>query len=315
MRITVRCNGRDVCPRGGGAQQSTVRGMNEFTVQVPGALLRVRDSHADGPPLLMLHGGPGVPDSMQTTIAPMLPRMRAISFDQRGVGRSSCRDGAYDIASYLGDIEGIREHLGLASWHVLGHSWGGLLAQAYAARHPGRVASLVLSSSSLGVGQQWKQTKRVCFRTGRRRAGGLGTLRLYFFGTGLLVPGPIARAAMSRVMTQTWHNYFIDPSRAPDPDPQWLAGCSPTAMLRTDRAVSRENDALLEHLPGFAAPVLVLYGEHDIFGSASDVVRLRFPRAEQVTLPGSGHLHWLENPAGYRDVLEHFFTQVVRVGP
>jgi len=287
--------------------------MTDFTLETPGALLAVRDSRSAGPPLLLIHGGPGVPDSMQTTIAPMLPGMRAISFDQRGVGGSACRNGAYDIAAYLGDIEAIRAYLGLSSWHVLGHSWGGLLAQAYAARHRDRVESLVLSSSSLGVGPDWTQTKRVSFRTGRRRAGMRRTLRLYFFGSGLVMPGPISRSAMSHVMTETWHNYFPDPRLAPDPDPGWLAGCSAVAMLRTDRAVLRENPALLESLRVFAAPTLVLYGEHDIFGSAVDVVNRRFPAARQITLERSGHLHWLDNPAGYRDVLQHFFTETVGI--
>jgi proline iminopeptidase len=285
--------------------------MYELTVETPGAFLRVRDSQADLPPLLMIQGEPGVPDSMQTTIAPMLPRMRTISFDQRGVGGSVCRNGSYGVAAYLEDIEGIREHFGFSSWHVLGHSWGGLLAQAYAARHPGRVESLVLSSSALGLGPDWEQTKRVCLRTGRSRAGLPGTLRLYFFGTGLVAPGRMRRAAMYHVMTQAWHNYFVNPSRAPDPDPQWLAGSSPTAMVRTGRALSRANPALLENLPDLEAPVMVLYGEHDIFGPASDVVRMRFPQAKQVTLQGSGHLHWLDNPRGYRDVLEDFFAEII----
>jgi proline iminopeptidase len=285
--------------------------MREFTLETPGALLKVRDSRTEGAPLLLLHGGPGVPDNMQATIAPMLPGMRAISFDQRGVGGSTCRNGAYDIPAYLQDIEAIRDCLGLSSWHVLGHSWGGLLAQAYAARHPSRVESLVLSSSSLGVGSEWKETKRVAFRTARSRAGMRGTMRVYFFGSGLVGPGPIRRTAMAHVMTETWHNYFLDPTRAPDPDPGWLAGCSATAMLRTDRAVSREYPALLESLHSFEAPAMVLYGEHDIFGSRTDVVRRRLPHATQVILEGSGHLHWLDNPAGYRDVLQHFFTETV----
>src|SRR5450756_2592222 len=126
--------------------------MDHFIVESPGVLLAGRQSRDDGEPLLLLHGGPGVPDSMQTTIAPMLPEFRCISFDQRGVGESVCRDGRYDLHAYLDEVEAIRNRLGIASWHVLGHSWGGLLAQAYAAAYPQRVKSLVLSSSSLGVG-------------------------------------------------------------------------------------------------------------------------------------------------------------------
>src|SRR5450756_374672 len=46
--------------------------MDHFVVESPGVLLAVRQSRDDGEPLLLLHGGPGVPDSMQTTIAPLL---------------------------------------------------------------------------------------------------------------------------------------------------------------------------------------------------------------------------------------------------
>ncbi len=100
---------------------------------------------------------------MQRTVPPLLPELRSISFDQRGVGSSTCRDGRYDIPAYLADIEAIRETLALSSWHVLGHSWGGLLAQIYAANFPERARSLVLSSSSLGVGNLWRETKRSHF--------------------------------------------------------------------------------------------------------------------------------------------------------
>jgi pimeloyl-ACP methyl ester carboxylesterase len=202
----------------------------------------------------MLHGGPGVPDSMQTTIAPLLPEMRCISFDQRGVGSSVCRDGRYDVAAYLADIEAIREDRAVSSWHVLGHSWGGLLAQAYTARHGDRVRSLVLSSPSLGVGADWKLTKRVAFRTSRQRAGLWGTARFYWCGSGLAVPGSVRGWAMRHLMTETWHNYFLDPRQAPNPDEHWLRGCPADAMIRTDRAVSREDPALLSGLAHMPVP-------------------------------------------------------------
>jgi len=90
---------RTFAPGRAGAGQRTLTVMMEFVVETPGATLAVRESRPDGEPLLMLHGGPGVPDSMQTTVAPVLPQMRGISFDQRGVGSSICRDGRYDIAA------------------------------------------------------------------------------------------------------------------------------------------------------------------------------------------------------------------------
>jgi len=268
--------------------------MDEFVVEAPGVLLAVRQSRDDGEPLLLLHGGPGVPDSMRRTIAPMLPQFRCISFDQRGVGESVCRDRRYDMSAYLDDVEAIRNHMGIARWHVLGHSWGGLVAQAYTAAYPQQVKSLVLSSSSLGVGADWKRTKREAFRTNRTRAGLWGTLRFFAYGSGLLVPGPIGAWSMRHVMTQTWHNYFLNPGSAPDPDPEWLSGCSAAAMIRTDRAVSKEQPGTLNGVSGYEGPALVLYGAYDIFSpAAAEIVRRRLPRAVQVTLEDSGHLHWL----------------------
>ena len=265
--------------------------MREFVIQAPGAALAVRESRLGGEPLLMLHGGPGVPDGMQMTVGPRRPGVRRISVDPGGVGSSICRDGRYSIAAYLADIEAIREGLAITSWHVLGHSWGGLLAQVYAARHGDRVSSLVLSSSSLGVGPDWKLTKREAFRTSRQRAGLWGTVRFYCYGSGLGVPGSVRSWAMRHVMTETWHNYFPDPRQAPDPDEQWLNGCSADAMIRTDHAVSREDPALLSGLATYAGPAMVLYGENDIFGTSADIVRHRLPHAAQVTLKDSGHLH------------------------
>jgi pimeloyl-ACP methyl ester carboxylesterase len=170
------------------------------------------------------------------------------------------------------------------------------------------VRSLVLSSSSLGVGGDWKRTRREALRTSRRRGGLRATVRLYGYGSGLAVPGRVGGWAMRHVMTETWHDYFPDPRAAPDPDQRWLAGCCAEAMIRTDRAVSREDPAVLEGLAAYAGPVLVLYGEHDIFGTSAGVVRRRCPRAAQVTLEGSGHLHWLQSPAGYRPALRRFYA-------
>ena len=283
--------------------------MDQFAVAAPGALLAVRQSRDDGEPLLLLHGGPGVPDSMQATIAPMLPEFRCISFDQRGVGESVCRDGRYELPAYLDDVEAIRNRVGIARWHVLGHSWAGLIAQAYTAAYPQRVKSLVLSSSSLGAGADWKRTKHEAFRTNRTRAGLWGTVRFFAYGSGLVAGGPIGAWSMRHVMTETWHNYFLDPRSAPDPDPGWLAGCSAAAMIKTDRAVSKEQPDALEGVSSYEGPVLVLYGAYDIFGDATEIVRRRLPRAVQVTLEGSGHLHWLQSPSGYANALHQFYDQ------
>jgi pimeloyl-ACP methyl ester carboxylesterase len=112
-------------------------------------------------------------------------------------------------------------------------------------------------------------------------------------------------------MTETWHNYFLNPRHAPDPDPKWLNGCSAEVMLRTDRAVTRQSPDILDGLRNYTAPAMVLYGAYDIFGDVTQIVRSRFAHATQITLGGSGHLHWIQNPTGYAEALDDFYGKAL----
>lgn len=99
-----------------------------------------------GTPWLVLHGGPGS-GSNAALLAPFdLRTQRVILPDQRGAGASAPRGGlnGNTTGQLVADLERLRQHLGLARWHLLAGSWGTVLALAYAQRHPTRVASLVL---------------------------------------------------------------------------------------------------------------------------------------------------------------------------
>jgi proline iminopeptidase len=74
-----------------------------------------------------------------------------IQFDQRGCGKSEPSGGivANQTQDLIDDIERLREHLGLARWHVVGGSWGGALALIYAQVHPNVVSRVLLRSPFL----------------------------------------------------------------------------------------------------------------------------------------------------------------------
>jgi proline iminopeptidase len=105
----------------------------------------------DGPAVLWLHGGPGsgAGTAYRRRVDPA--RQQAITFDQRGCGRSrplvterlDLLD-ANTTTAQIGDIEALREHLGIERWTVTGASWGTTLALAYAQAHPERVTRLAL---------------------------------------------------------------------------------------------------------------------------------------------------------------------------
>lgn len=99
-----------------------------------------------GIPVIFLHGGPGsgCNPSQRRFFDPTIYRI--VLFDQRGCGRSQPAGSITDNTTQdlVNDIELIRQHLGIARWHVFGGSWGSTLALAYATQHASRVVSLVL---------------------------------------------------------------------------------------------------------------------------------------------------------------------------
>lgn len=100
----------------------------------------------EGQPVVFLHGGPGggiLPD-YRRFFDPAAYRI--ILFDQRGSGNSTPHAELEDNTTWhlVEDIETLREHCGVETWHVFGGSWGSTLALAYAETHPERVRSLTL---------------------------------------------------------------------------------------------------------------------------------------------------------------------------
>jgi proline iminopeptidase len=106
-----------------------------------------------GKPALVVHGGPGSSCLGSTGRSFDPDRYRIVLFDQRGCGRSlpHASDPATDMSvntteHLLGDMERLRQHLGLERWLLHGGSWGSTLILAYAERHPERVSEIVIPS-------------------------------------------------------------------------------------------------------------------------------------------------------------------------
>ena len=115
-------------------------------------------------PLLTLHGGPGAAhDYLESLAALATTGRRVISYDQLGCGRS---DQPHDpsmwtVELYLAELEAVRDALGLDELHLLGQSWGGMLAMEYVLRRPRGVASLTLASSPASIPQWIAEANRL----------------------------------------------------------------------------------------------------------------------------------------------------------
>ncbi|MFQ5537651.1 MAG: alpha/beta fold hydrolase [Gemmatimonadota bacterium] len=107
--------------------------------------------YGDGAPLFCLHGGMGLDHHLfQPWLLGLAPDFRVILFDFSGHG-GSVPDLAADRMSHdvwVEDIETLRRHLELDRIAVLGHSYGGYLAQEYALRHRERVSRMILANTA-----------------------------------------------------------------------------------------------------------------------------------------------------------------------
>ena len=101
------------------------------------------DSEGEGPPIVMLHGLGGTSNSFQAMV-PALTGFRVVRPDLPGAGRSPTPAQKITVGLLVEAVAHAADHLGVNRAHVVGHSFGTLIAQHVAARHPDRVASLTL---------------------------------------------------------------------------------------------------------------------------------------------------------------------------
>jgi proline iminopeptidase len=104
--------------------------------------------HGQGEPLILLNGGPGFSHEYLEPLQALADRYKLIFFDQRGTGQSDKADSrSYTIDANVEDVEQIRRQLNLGRCAVFGHSWGGMLAQAYVLKYPQNVSKLILADT------------------------------------------------------------------------------------------------------------------------------------------------------------------------
>ncbi len=108
-----------------------------------------------GTPLLLLHGGPGVPSYYLDSLRALASDRPVILYDQLGCGRSDRPADAslYQAERFVEEVGQVRAALGLDRIHLLGQSWGGMLATMYALTAPPGLASLILASPAIDTGR------------------------------------------------------------------------------------------------------------------------------------------------------------------
>ncbi len=107
----------------------------------------------DNIPLLTLHGGPGSTHHGLTSLEALADSRPVIFYDQLGCGNSDKPDdiSLWKTERFVEELAQLRTALGLESVHILGHSWGTMLATDYLLTQPHGVASVVMSSPCISI--------------------------------------------------------------------------------------------------------------------------------------------------------------------
>lgn len=272
--------------------------LRERRVQAGDVELFVR-TWGDGPPLYLVHGGPGGSGSYWPTTLPDLGAThRVVAVDLRGHGRSE-RRAPYRIERFARDLTALREALSHPRAALLGHSYGALVALQAAAQDEA-FDQLVLVGGfprtwrmlmhPRGFGRKLRLGARVAAWNLRERAGRRVDIREYLRD---LLDG--AAPLMHRPGAPAWWDDLLFSSAVEPLDPIVPMQYD---LVRWDasRWMSRVR-----------APTLVLLGEHDAI-AAPEAHRLAegVPGAQLVVMEDAGHTPFLDDPQGFREILRGF---------
>ena len=134
----------------------------ESYLPVPGGRLWYKVSGGgSGTPVILLHGGPGYSSFYLKPFEALGDDRPVIRYDQLGGGKSDriTDTTLFTIAHFVRELDSLRAHLGYTKVHLLGHSWGTILALEYYRVHPEHVASLTLASAALDI-PAWERNAR-----------------------------------------------------------------------------------------------------------------------------------------------------------
>lgn len=275
----------------------------------------VGDTEAPGKlPLLCLHGGPGATyDYLESFDAMAATGRRVIYYDQLGCGNSRIpvsNLSMWTIELYVEELGVVRKALGLERIHLLGQSWGGMLAMEYMFTRPQGIASLTIASSPASMIQWVEEADRLRrelppdVEETLRRHEQAGTTKSpeYKAATDVFYHRHLCRVV-------PYPEYLQRSMDKMEQYPEvYNTMCGPNEFY----VIGTIKDWDIRHRLGeIHVPTLITSGRYDeATPLIMETVHKGIPGSEWVIFENSGHSSHAEEPERYMQVLDEFLSRI-----
>lgn len=278
-------------------------------IQVTGGRVWYRIVGADmpGTPLLVLHGGPGAPHDYLETLEALTDERPVIFYDQLGCGFSDrpSDTALFTVSRFVDEVQQVCTALQLSEFHVLGQSWGGMLAIEFALqKKPAGLRSMILSAPLIST-QRWiadqemwisklpeqiRETIKKHEQNKDFESPAYQEAMMHFYQKHLCRMDP-----WPECLTRTMEKMGVDVY-------QYMWG--PSEFTMTGTLADADLSARLSEI---SVPVLLTCGEFD--EATPDAIRdfhSMFPNSEYFIFADASHSHHLEKPDKYIAVVRSF---------
>jgi proline iminopeptidase len=290
----------------------------EGFVDAHGVLIYYK-SVGQGPPLMVVHGGPGADHTyFLPYLLPLARTHRLIFIDERGSGRSErLQDTSrYTVEAMADDVEDVRVALSLGQISLLGHSYGGVLAQAYALKYQQNLSHLILNSTFPSTRAMNEVLAREKARMPPHKLARLNQLESAgLFGKGEAWERGRYLEEYEKLAWGPGYYPFLFGAR-PDSSYDPVTGAPSNWELYREMWGSHGEFVIdgnlksveyVDRLATIHVSTLILVGDHDECDpSLSREMHAKIAGSQLVILPNSGHMNFVDQPDMWHKTVEEF---------
>ncbi|MCM4154831.1 alpha/beta hydrolase [Gramella sp. AN32] len=262
--------------------------------------------YGEGPPLLIINGGPGFNSEGFKPLAIALSKnYKTILYDQRGTGKSYLKNvnsKTITLDAMVGDMEKLRKKLGVDKWIIMGHSFGGMLGYYYASKHPENIVAMIQSSSG---GMDLTLLNNLDIRSGLSQ---LERDSLQFY-TEKIDNGDISFSTRYKRATFLAPAYVYNREYIPVVAERLTQGNMEINNL-VWQDLRAMNFNVINQMKKFDKPVLIIHGEDDVVDisipkKADEIL----PNSELFFLPKTKHYGWLDQKERFYQTIFKFLER------